>query len=159
MSLPLIPKTILTPLVSKSCNMGKKVVIIGGGMIGLSCAYYLHKEGHEVTVLDKSEMNSGASYVNAGYLVPSHFIPLASPGMINQGLRYMLNAASPFYIKPRWDMEFFRWARSFKRSCSASKVEKAIPVIKEFNLLSKALFQDIKQSNELGDFHLDTQGH
>ena len=57
----------------------KKVVIIGGGVIGLCAAYYLQKEGHKVTVVDQSTMDFGASYVNAGYLSPSHIIPLAAP--------------------------------------------------------------------------------
>ena len=57
--------------------MSKKVVVIGGGIIGLCSAYYLQKEGHQVTVVDQSNMDAGASYVNAGYLSPSHIIPLS----------------------------------------------------------------------------------
>ena len=66
--------------------MSKQVVVIGGGIVGLSCAYYLHKDGHEVTVIDKGNFNRGASYVNAGYITPSHFITLPSPGIISKGL-------------------------------------------------------------------------
>ena len=76
--------------------MSKKVVIIGGGIIGLCSAYYLQKEGCEVVVIDKSDFSSGASYVNAGYITPSHFIPLAAPGMISKGLKWMFNPSSPF---------------------------------------------------------------
>jgi D-amino-acid dehydrogenase len=86
--------------------MGKNVIVIGGGIIGLSCAYYLQKEGHQVTILDKSDMSGGASYVNAGYLTPSHIIPLASPGMMAKGIKYMFNSRSPFYMKPRFDTDF-----------------------------------------------------
>ncbi|MEQ9583447.1 MAG: FAD-binding oxidoreductase, partial [Arenibacter sp.] len=63
--------------------MEKDVLIIGGGIVGLCSAYFLQKEGHKVTVLDKSDITSGASFVNAGYITPSHIIPLASPGMIS----------------------------------------------------------------------------
>jgi len=62
--------------------MGKSIIIIGGGIVGLCSAYYLQKEGHEVTVIDKSDLSSGASFVNAGYITPSHIIPLAAPGMV-----------------------------------------------------------------------------
>ena len=58
--------------------MQKEVVVVGGGIVGLFCAYYLRQEGHRVIVLDKGDMNSGASYVNAGYLTPSHIVPLAA---------------------------------------------------------------------------------
>ena len=65
----------------------KKVVIIGGGIVGLSTAYYLQQEGCEVIVIDKSDISSGASFVNAGYISPSHVIPLSAPGMVASGIR------------------------------------------------------------------------
>ena len=138
--------------------MGKKVVIIGGGIVGLSSAYYLQKEGHRVTVIDQSDLSSGASFVNAGLITPSHIIPLASPGMIAQGIRMMFNAASPFYMKPRWDTDFFKWSWYFHKSSTAGKVERAIPVIKDINLLGRELFADIKASGDLGDFQLVRKG-
>ena len=95
--------------------MSKKVVIIGGGIIGLSTAYYLLREGHEVTVVDQSDILSGASFVNAGYVSPSHLVPLSSPGMIASGIKMMFNQASPFYLKPRFDMELFKWAWNFNK--------------------------------------------
>ena len=67
--------------------MSKQVIVVGGGIIGLCSAYYLHKQGHSVTVYDKSNMDTGASYVNAGYLSPSHIIPLAAPGVMKKGLK------------------------------------------------------------------------
>ena len=89
--------------------MAKEIVVIGGGIIGLSCAYFLHKAGHQVTVVDRSKMDGGASYVNAGYLAPSHLIPLAAPGVMKQGLKWMFNPKSPLYIKPRLDPSFLKW--------------------------------------------------
>lgn len=138
--------------------MSKSVIIIGGGVVGLCSAYYLHKEGCEVTVIDKSNMDSGASYVNAGYLTPSHIIPMAAPGMISTGLKYMFNSSSPFYMKPRLDSDFLRWAWNFKKSATQEKVAKAIPVIKEVNVLSRELFMVIKNSGDLGAFHLERKG-
>ncbi len=137
--------------------MSKKVVIIGGGIVGLCSAYYLMKEGHEVTVVDKSDFSKGASYVNAGYITPSHIIPLSAPGMVTKGLRWMLNSSSPFYVRPRLESDFLRWGLAFKRSATKAKVESAIPVIKEINLLSRQLYQDLKDSGEFG-FHYDHHG-
>ena len=136
----------------------KKVIVIGGGIVGLSTAYYLQKEGHEVVVLDKSDLSGGASYVNAGYLTPSHIIPLASPGMMAKGIKWMFNSSSPFYMKPRLDTDFIKWAWYFHRSSTKSKVEKAIPLIKDLNLLSKELYTDWQQQGEMGDFQLEKKG-
>ncbi|MGB5378785.1 NAD(P)/FAD-dependent oxidoreductase [Muriicola sp.] len=138
--------------------MGKQVLIIGGGIVGLSCAYFLHKEGHQITVIDKSAMDAGASYVNAGYLTPSHIIPLASPGMMAKGLKWMFNSSSPFYMKPRLDADFIRWAWAFNRSSTKANVERAIPLIKDINLLSKELYEAMHDSGEMGDFQLEKKG-
>jgi D-amino-acid dehydrogenase len=137
--------------------MSKKVVIIGGGIVGLCSAYYLQKEGHQVTVIDKSDFTSGASHVNAGYITPSHLISLAHPGIINQGIKWMFNSASPFYVKPRLDPEFLKWTWAFKKSANAKKVESSVRVIRDINLLTRDLYEDLKTSNEF-DFHYERKG-
>lgn len=138
--------------------MSRCIIIIGGGIAGLSSAYYLNKAGHQVTVIDKSDLTAGASFVNAGYITPSHIIPLASPGMIVKGIKWMFNSASPFYMKPRWDPDFFRWSWYFHKSSTLAKVAKAIPVIKDINILSRGLFEDIYASDDLGEFQLERKG-
>jgi D-amino-acid dehydrogenase len=138
--------------------MGKNIVIVGGGIVGLCSAYFLQKQGNEVTVIDKSDITSGASFVNAGYLTPSHVIPLASPGMIAQGIKMMFNSASPFYMKPRLDWDFMKWSWYFHKSSTKEKVEKAIPIIKDINIISRELFADIKASGDLGSFQLERKG-
>lgn len=137
--------------------MNKKIVIIGGGIVGLSTAYYLTLEGHEVVVIDKGNYTQGASYVNAGYLTPSHIVPMAAPGMVAKGIRWMFNASSPFYIQPRWDKELFRWGLKFIRSCTSAHVQSSMKAILEINQLSKNLYLEMQQSGEF-DFHLETKG-
>ncbi len=138
--------------------MSKEVIVIGGGIIGLCAAYYLQKEGYSVRVIDKSNMDGGASYVNAGYLTPSHIVPLAAPGMISKGLKYMFNSTSPFYMKPRLDMEFLKWAWAFKKSSTKAKVERAMSHIRDINILSRELYDALKASNDLGKFHYERKG-
>lgn len=135
----------------------KSCLVIGGGIVGLSTAYFLHRQGHQVTVLDKSDLSSGASFVNAGYLTPSHIVPLAAPGMVAKGLRMMLNPDSPFYIKPRADKDLLLWMWQFYKSANKRHVQKSIKPIAEINLLSRKLYEEI-QAERLFDFQLDPRG-
>ncbi|WP_106790648.1 FAD-binding oxidoreductase [Aquimarina sp. Aq78] len=137
--------------------MSKEVIIIGGGIIGLCSAYYLHKEGHHVTIIDQSAMDSGASYVNAGYLSPSHIIPLAAPGVMKKGLKWMFNPTSPLFIKPRLNSDFLRWTWAFNKSCSVKNVNQGIAAIKDIAVLGRDLYSEIR-SDENFSFQLEKKG-
>lgn len=134
-----------------------KVVVTGGGIIGLCTAYYLNKSGHEVTVIDKGRILAGTSFGNAGYICPSHFIPLASPGIIAMGLKWMLSSSSPFFIKPRLDWDLIRWGLHFWKSASRSNMEKNIRPLHEILQLSRSLTSAL--SDELGNqFMMEEKG-
>lgn len=120
-----------------------KVAIIGGGIIGLSSAYYLNKAGHEVTVIDKGDLSDGCSHGNAGMIVPSHIIPLAAPGMIAKGIRWMFNSTSPFYVKPRLNLDLLQWGFQFYKHANERHVQAAIPALKELSLYSKTQYQKL----------------
>ena len=137
--------------------MQKKVAVVGGGIIGLSSAYYLQKAGHEVILIDKGPMNKGASYVNAGYLTPSHIVPLAAPGMITKGLKWMFDSSSPFYIQPRLNLNLMNWGIKFMRSCTQKHVQRSMPIIRDINLLSKELFHELNELPTM-DFQLEDFG-
>ncbi len=126
-----------------------KVAIIGGGIIGLCSAFYLRKAGYEVTIIDRSDITDGCSFGNMGYVSPSHFIPLASPGIISQGLKWMMSSSSPFYIKPRFNLDLMRWGMTFWRKATAKNVEQSIPHLNNLLQLSRRLMIDFK--NGLGD--------
>ena len=85
------------------------VLVVGGGVIGVCSAYYLAKTGRSVTLIEQGDICSGSSYGNAGWVVPSHSFPLANTGAVMQALRWMFNPDSPFYIKPRLDLDLFKW--------------------------------------------------
>lgn len=124
---------------------GMKIGILGGGIIGLTSAYYLNKAGHDVTIIDQTNLLDGCSHGNAGMIVPSHFIPLAAPGMISKGIRWMFDSTSPFYIKPRFSKSLIKWGYHFYRSATSAHVQKSAPALKEISLLSKSLYQEWKQ--------------
>ncbi len=118
-----------------------KIGIIGGGIIGLSSAYYLNKSGHKVTVIEQDDLKEGCSFGNAGMIVPSHFIPLATPGMISKGIRWMFSSTSPFYVRPRLNGDLIKWGYQFYKHSTREHVERSIPALKEISLLSKAMYQ------------------
>ncbi len=131
----------------------KPTVIVGAGIIGLFTAYYLLKEGKEIIIIDKGEGSSGCSIGNAGMIVPSHFIPLAQPGMLEKGLKWMFDSESPFYVKPRMSLSLMKWGWNFYKSANKNKVDRAIPALRDLGLFSKKLYQDLeKESNFNFDF-------
>jgi D-amino-acid dehydrogenase len=133
------------------------VTIIGGGIIGLSCAYYLQKEGYEVTVVESNDITNGCSFGNMGYISPSHFVPIATPGIVKQGIKWMFDSSSPFYIKPRLDPDLIRWGIQFNRSANNKLLVKNIPHMNNILQLSRRLMSDFK--NDLGNiFDLTEKG-
>ena len=123
--------------------MSKRVIVIGGGVIGLCAAYYCARRGFGVTVVERKPAGrDGCSFGNAGMIVPSHFIPLAAPGMVALGLKWMWNPASPFYIKPRFDAELFDWGHKFWRAANAEHVRRAAPLLRDLSFASRTAFEE-----------------
>jgi D-amino-acid dehydrogenase len=119
-----------------------KAIVIGGGIIGLSSAFYLRKSGWDVTVLDKSDFLDNCSYGNCGYICPSHFIPLATPGIVKKGLKWMWNSKSPFYVQPRLDWNLIDWGLKFMRSATPKHVEESAVPLRDIALLSQREYVD-----------------
>lgn len=131
----------------------RKILILGGGVIGLSTALYCARRGFVVTVVDRNpEQRDGCSFGNAGMVVPSHFIPLAAPGMIGLGLKWMWNPESPFWIKPRLDFDLFNWGYLFWRACSAEHVARSAPLLRDLSLASRQEFEALAElpGNDFG---------
>lgn len=129
----------------------ERVVIVGGGVIGLCTAYYALKAGLAVTVLDRGdEQTWNCSFGNAGMVVPSHFIPLAAPGMISKGLRWMFNAESPFYVRPRLDLDLMKWGWQFYLHSTAEHVKNTQELLRDLNLESRRLFGELQQEEDFG---------
>ena len=122
----------------------KHVTILGAGVIGLSTALYCARRGMKVTVLEKKpRQRDGCSFGNAGMIVPSHFIPLAAPGMVKLGLKWMWNPESPFYIKPRLNLDLITWGLEFWKAATKGRVDAAAPVLRDLSLLSRQCYEEI----------------
>jgi D-amino-acid dehydrogenase len=144
--------------VSRPVSTAKSIVIVGGGVIGLGIAHYALERGHRVTILERgAEEHDGCSFGNAGLIVPSHFVPLAAPGMVALGLKWMWSPESPFHVKPRLSGDLLGWGWRFWRASTASRVRAAAPLLRDLNLASRACFEEIaaRTGNAFG---LETRG-
>lgn len=117
--------------------------------MGLSSALYLRQAGHQVTVIDKGDFSDNCSYGNAGYVCPSHFIPLATPGIVWKGLKWMFNSRSPFYVQPSLNPALVDWGFKFMRSAKQHKVDAAAVPLRDIALLSQG---EYKSWTKLPDF-------
>lgn len=125
--------------------MSKTAIVIGGGIIGLSSAYYLQQAGWQVTVIDKGNRRNNCSTGNAGYICPSHFVPLATPGIVAQGMKWMLNSRSPFYVQPRLSWPLIEWGLQFMRSATAQHVQNSARPLRDIALFSMACYEELKK--------------
>ena len=136
--------------------MARSHLVIGGGVVGRCIAYYLSKSGCDVLVVDGDPTGKKrCSEGNAGMVVPSHFTPLAAPGVIGQGLKWMLRKDSPFAIRPQLDPALWAWCRQFHRHCTTDHVQKSQELLRDLSLESRACFDEL--AREL-DFEFTPNG-
>src|SRR5215211_1108013 len=95
-----------------------RVAVVGGGAVGLACAYELARRGAEVVVLERDRVGGGCSRGNTGWICPSLSAPLPAPGVMTAAVRGMLRPASPVLIRPFVGPAFLRWSWGFWRACS-----------------------------------------
>ena len=134
-----------------------EIIIIGGGAVGLSCAYYLNQAGYEVTILDMGTVDkkSSCSWGNSGMIVPSHIVPLAAPGVIKQGLRWLLDPESPFSIEFNLSVEMISWLWKFRKAANPEHVKAGANVFRELGLSSRSLYLELGREM---DFGLESKG-
>lgn len=139
--------------------MSRSVLIVGGGVVGLSIACYAARRGHRVTVIDRAAAVPGCSFGNSGMVVPSHVVPLAAPGMVALGLRWMWNPASPFALKPRLDLDLLVWGLRFCLAANRRHVERSAPLLRDLHLASRACFAELAAEGKGDDgFGFETKG-
>ena len=99
-----------------------KIVILGSGVIGTTAAYYLAKEGHDVTVLERQPGPAlETSFANAGEVSPGYSAPWAGPGVPVKAIKWLLMHHSPLVIKPMLDLAMWRWGLAMLRNCTETR--------------------------------------
>jgi len=136
----ILPPSALIP----PSSVSRHVIIIGGGVIGLSSALAARRKGLEVTVVDdRPPLHHGCSFGNAGMIVPSHVVPLAAPGMVALGLKWMWNPESPFYIRPRLSLDLLRWGYQFWKASTKERVSAASRLLAALHLDSRRRYEQL----------------
>jgi D-amino-acid dehydrogenase len=133
---------------------GATAIIIGGGISGMCAARELLLAGWRVTVLEAGPIGEGCSYANSGYLVPSHFTPLASPEMLALGMKMMFKPGAPLVMRP--GIEGLRWVRLFMKAATKERVAATEPVLRDLHLASRALHLEF--AKERPELQLKTGG-
>ena len=96
----------------------RKTVVVGGGVIGACCAWYLQKAGRNVTIVDKGDFGAGCSHGNCGYVSPSHVFPLPKPGQLLVGLKAMFSTKTALRIRPGLSVSLWKWLLKFGLKCN-----------------------------------------
>jgi D-amino-acid dehydrogenase len=124
--------------------LSRRVLVVGSGVVGLCVALYCLRRGFAVTLADRDgPARDGCSFGNAGMIVPSHFVPLAAPGAVRLGLKWMLDPTAPFHVKPRLSLELLAWLVRFARSATRAHVQRAAPLLRDLSLASRACYEEL----------------
>lgn len=102
-----------------------RVLVLGGGIAGVTAGYYLAKDGHEVTLVEEQEgVGRDASAANAGIVAPGHSFAWASPKAPAMLLRSLLGQETAIRVRPRLDPELVAWGLRFLRECTAKRARR-----------------------------------
>jgi D-amino-acid dehydrogenase len=134
----------------------KDIIIIGAGVVGLMCAYSLHKAGRKVTIIDEGDISDCTSFGNAGLLSAFDKAPLSNPGVVLDTLKLMLKGESPVTIHPKLDYKLFRWLFKFVQNSNENRLKKTLALFEKYGQNTIDLYKKMQKEDNLDfDFHHD----
>lgn len=134
-----------------------RVMVIGGGIVGLCCALELERGGADVTLVERDRCGQATSRGNAGWLMPATTLPVGSPGIVAQAAKWLIQPDSPARLRPRRDTEFLRWCWQFLRYASGARYEHAVTAMLEFNRSIIPLYDALHETPGI-DFEMHDDG-
>lgn len=136
----------------------RSVVVVGGGVVGAACAYYLVKEGCNVTVIDQGKFGAGCSHANCGYVSPSHILPLCKPGAVANALKTLFKKNSPFKLRFQLDPRMWLWLMDFARHCNTADMLRAGFARQALLDSSKAAYRELILGGVLNETEWEEKG-
>ena len=133
-----------------------RVAVVGGGVVGLACAWELRRRGADVIVLERGAVGAGVSRGNTGWVSPSLTYPLPAPGMVREGLRQLVTRGEAFVLRPSLDPGFARWLWSFRRNCSPARFDAGVRALLGLNRRTLELFDAYREAGI--DFEMHATG-
>jgi len=123
-----------------------RIVVLGAGVVGVTCAWYLRQAGHEVQVLDRREgPGLETSFANGGQISADHAAPWAKPGVPLQALKWMTQEDAPLLFRLRADPAQWRWGLQFLRNCTAERFKENAARLQRLGRYSRAQLQDLRK--------------
>jgi D-amino-acid dehydrogenase len=135
----------------------RHVVVVGAGIIGTACAYYLCRAGWRVTILDRGRFGMGCSHANCGLVCPSHVLPLAGPGVPRMAFKSLFARNSAFKIKFRLSRSLWGWLYHFWRRCNRRDMLESAKAIQALLNSSRRLYDELMKEEHL-DCEWETKG-
>lgn len=133
------------------------ILIVGGGVIGMACAYELAKSGARVTLIDKGEPGHGCSYGNAGWITPCFAMPLPMPGMLLKSIKWMTNPESPLYIQPRPSWLLISWLTRFLFAMNRKQMLRSVTALTELSKISYTEYERLGADTD-HNIHFEKKG-
>ncbi len=135
-----------------------RVIVLGGGLLGVTSAYFLQKLGHEVTVIDRQAMPAAeTSFANGGQISVSHAEPWANPSAPLKVLQWLGREDAPLLFRPRADMRQWLWGLQFLRECTPARTRHNIRQIVNLGTYSRAVLQQLRGDTGI-EYDQRTQG-
>lgn len=132
------------------------VMVLGAGVVGVTTAWFLRKQGHEVTVIDRqSKAGLETSYANGGQISVSHAEPWANPSAPLKVLKWLTQPDAPLLFRPRLDLAQWRWALSFLKECTSARAAYNIRQMVNLGTYSRSQLQALRQEVGLEYDHLE----
>lgn len=134
-----------------------KVLVLGGGVIGVSSAYYLNRAGHDVTLVERqAQVARETSYANGGQVSWGSGGPWAAPGIPAKALRWLFHRHAPLVLRPRLDPALWRWLMQMLSECTPERYRRN----KERQLrLARYSHQCLKDVRAATGIHYDERAH
>ena len=108
----------------------QSVVVIGAGIVGVSTALWLLRDGHEVVLVDKQGPAAGTSYGNGGIVVPSGIVPINSPGLVKKIPGMLMQSDSPLFIRWRYLPRLLPWLKTYLGQANETGARKVAQALK-----------------------------